>query len=372
MIHVLVLVTSSSPVFFVVVQAAVVILLIDYAFLITLMAFPFFFFSNSYDQTCDESCIVFASLYGKPRTTRNGNKSEINSRWWKNSWEIPRTNCTQFPGKEIKLYAISRNGNYLCIFFRSWELRAICTRNFQRIFPQTEIYLGFISVSDNTRFCVQTGKNDARLFPRLHPFFAQLLLVTFLDCGNNQGRHGCIISTGRRRPNRGGVTRTGGTPGRHYVGSPTGPPPPQCPPPPPPPVPTVPPSIVVTLLQRGDHHGSAAAPCVTGRVRIRNGSHSRSYSTRTTRERGRCNIRRPTTRSTVCYRTQTEEVRCGMSQLGLGIRSRVVVQSLRRRPRPVLSSMAANVDRTTESTRRVRKQKHRVVGTGVPPDSGEV
>ena len=170
-------------------------------------------------------------------------------------------------------------------------------------FSTTGIYLSFISVSGKRRFTVQTGKNDARLIPRLYPFFGHnYFYLHSLIVETTKGRHGGIISTGRRRPNRGGVTRTGGTPGRHYVGSPTGPPPPQCPPPPPP-VPTVPPSIVVTLLQRGDHHGSAAAPCVTGRVRIKNGSHSRSYSTRTTRERGRCNIRRPTTRSTVLQNT---------------------------------------------------------------------
>ena len=31
-------------------------------------------------ETCNESWIIFASLYGKPRVTRNGNNEEINSR----------------------------------------------------------------------------------------------------------------------------------------------------------------------------------------------------------------------------------------------------------------------------------------------------
>ena len=46
------------------------------------------------------SCIVFPSLYSKPRVARNGNKSEVNFRLWKNSLEIPR----------YKLYAISVKG----------------------------------------------------------------------------------------------------------------------------------------------------------------------------------------------------------------------------------------------------------------------
>ena len=58
-------------------------------------------------QSCIVSCIFFASLYGKTRVARDGNNEEINFRPWKNSWEIPRTKCTQFPRKEIKLYAIS-------------------------------------------------------------------------------------------------------------------------------------------------------------------------------------------------------------------------------------------------------------------------
>ena len=43
-----------------------------------------------------------------------------------------------------------------------WKLRTISTWNFPQIFPRTEIYLLIISVSGNTRFTVQTGKNNAR------------------------------------------------------------------------------------------------------------------------------------------------------------------------------------------------------------------
>ena len=104
------------------------------------MAFPFFFFSNSYDQTCDESCIVFASLYGKPRVARNGNKEETNFHVWK------------IPGAK----AFRTN------FFPFLEIAYNLYVEFRQIFPRTEIYAFIISVSGNTRFTVQTGKNDAR------------------------------------------------------------------------------------------------------------------------------------------------------------------------------------------------------------------
>ena len=81
--------------------------------------------------------------------------------------EIPATNCTEFPGKEKNPPIISMSGNYPRIFFLCWELRTICTWNFPRIFPPTEIFAFIISVSGNTRCTVQTGKNGARLIPRL-------------------------------------------------------------------------------------------------------------------------------------------------------------------------------------------------------------
>ena len=76
-------------------------------------------------QSWNQSCIDFASLYGKPRVARNGNNDEINSRWWKNSTEIPRTKCTQFPDMEIILVFFSVPGNCVQFNFLSWELRTI-------------------------------------------------------------------------------------------------------------------------------------------------------------------------------------------------------------------------------------------------------
>ena len=73
------------------------------------------------NETCHESCIVFASLYGKPRVARNGNNAEINSRRGKlcgkflvqivrNSPERKKY-CTQFPEMEIIPQFFSFQGN---------------------------------------------------------------------------------------------------------------------------------------------------------------------------------------------------------------------------------------------------------------------
>ena len=67
--------------------------------------------TQTWMQSWNQSCIVFASLYGKPRVTLHGNNAEKNFRGWKNLFEIPRTKCTEFQGTEIIRDFFSVPGN---------------------------------------------------------------------------------------------------------------------------------------------------------------------------------------------------------------------------------------------------------------------
>ena len=85
--------------------------------IVVIVVFPgsFFICTKNLNETCNESWIIFASLYGKPRVARNGNFIEVNFRGWKNLSEVPRTICTQFPAMEIILLFFSFHGN--CVQF---------------------------------------------------------------------------------------------------------------------------------------------------------------------------------------------------------------------------------------------------------------
>ena len=144
-------------------------------------------------QSWKQSCIVFASLYGKPRVTRNGNKSAD---------KLPLVE--KFVGNSsYKLYAIPRKGNYSGIFFLSWklfryffpflEIEYNLYEEFPTNFSRTEMYAFIISVSGNTRFTAQTGKNDARLIPRLHPFFDTTTLHITDYCSRYSNINSSII-----------------------------------------------------------------------------------------------------------------------------------------------------------------------------------